>query len=100
MTVTARSAAPVGTWLVTFDVTSDRRRYALTRRLERFGTRVAYSVFAIRASDEQLGWLVQECDPLVGQTGHLLALPLCSSCDVAVFGHDREELPERGWTAW
>lgn len=85
---------------MTFDVTSDRRRYALTRRLERFGARVAYSVFAIKASDEQLGWLVSECDRLVGETGHLLALPFCSSCDVVVFGQDREELPERGWTAW
>lgn len=91
---------PIRSWLVTFDVTSDRRRYALTRRLERFGTRVAYSVFVIRASDEQLGRLVQDCDPLVGQAGHLLALPFCSSCDVVVFGRDREELPERGWTAW
>ncbi len=91
---------PPRSWLVTFDVTGDRRRYALTRRLERFGTRVAYSVFAIRASDEQLGRLVRECDPLVGRTGHLLALPFCSSCDVVVFGQDREELPERGWTVW
>lgn len=54
----------------------------------------------VPASDEQLGWLVSECDRLVGETGHLLALPFCSSCDVVVFGQDREELPERGWTAW
>lgn len=85
---------------MTFDVTGDRRRYALTRRLERFGTRVAYSMFVIKASDAQLGNLIRECEPLVARSGHLLALPFCPSCDVAVFGRDREEMPERGWTAW
>lgn len=93
-------SVPIRSWLVTFDVTGDRQRYALTRRWERFGTRVAYSVFVIRASEEQLGRLVGECDPLVGPSGHLLVLPFCPACDVVVFGRDREELPERGWTAW
>jgi hypothetical protein len=84
-------------WLVTFDVVGDRARRLLSRRLERFGPRVAYSVFTIRSSVEQLDRQLADSADLVGNDGHLLAMPYCTDCEVFVFGLDLEDLPGPGW---
>lgn len=84
-------------WLVTFDVRGDAARRALTRQLERFGPRVAYSVFTIHVDVTRLDRLLADSAELVGLDGHLLALPYCPSCDTAESGRDLEELPNTGW---
>lgn len=83
--------------MVTFDVPSDRARRQLTRRLERHGPRVLYSVFTITASPIQVDRLLAGSVDLVGGSGHLLALPYCPDCDVVGVGADLEILSEAGW---
>jgi CRISPR/Cas system-associated endoribonuclease Cas2 len=86
-------------WLVTFDVVGDGARRLLSRRLERFGPRVAYSVFTVHSSAERLDRLLSDSADLVGRDGHLLAVPYCGDCEVFVYGLDLGELPNPGWLA-
>jgi CRISPR/Cas system-associated endoribonuclease Cas2 len=85
-------------WTVTFDVATDRDRYALTQRLRRHGLRILYSVFAVSATDAELDRVLAACRDRIGATGHLLAVPRCPACEIAEYGAPIEHLPEHGWT--
>jgi len=84
-------------WLVTFDVSSDRARRTVTRALERRGPRVAHSVFVVRGAEAGMDRIVAALADAVGRDGHLLAVPLCPACDVAVTGRAWEVFPYNGW---
>ncbi|MGH3623679.1 MAG: CRISPR-associated endonuclease Cas2 [Sciscionella sp.] len=87
-------------WLVTFDVSDDRARRVVTRALQRYGYRVAYSVFIVRADGQRMDRLLTGLVDAVGASGHLLALPCCAQCEVAVTGVAIEVAPRTGWVAW
>lgn len=84
-------------WIVTFDVTGQAARRALTRVLEAAGTRTLNSVFTIVADDAELSALLERARIQVADSGHLLAVPLCPACDVAALGAERERVPAGGW---
>ncbi len=52
-------------WVIAYDVSSNRRRSQVARRLERAGLRVQKSVFVVELSQPDLRELVRELEALV-----------------------------------
>ncbi|ANQ54516.1 hypothetical protein XJ44_08955 [Thermosipho affectus] len=47
-------------YVISYDITNDKRRRKLTKYLESYGVRVQYSVFETELSREQLSILIRE----------------------------------------
>lgn len=69
-------------WVLSYDITDDRRRAAMSRILEGAGERVQYSVFECRLRPTGLNRLLQELVPLLLDEGDSLrCYPLCRRCE-------------------
>lgn len=86
-------------YVVTFDVTSDRRRTGVGRLLGRYGPRVLRSVYDVAVPDAELSALVAGLRGLLGPADDLLLLPRCASCRQAEAGAALETVPVPGWVA-
>ena len=69
------------TYLVAYDVVSDRRRNRLARRLAEVGVRVNYSVFEVVCNDGEFGVLTADLRRFVkASQDHVRIYPLCRRC--------------------
>ncbi len=69
------------TYLACFDISDDKQRRAVSRRLEHFGLRVQYSVFEISVeTPEQLKDLKAELKEKVENTDDIRFYHLCAAC--------------------
>jgi CRISPR-associated protein Cas2 len=94
----AMTAPPGRSWyLITYDVSEDRRRVRVARCLEGHGERVQYSVFRVHLSRRALAALRVELERHLGETDGLLIVPLCATCAgrVLVRGGARDWNEER-----
>jgi CRISPR-associated protein Cas2 len=67
--------------IIAYDVADDRRRYHLSKALERYGMRIQYSVFELSLKPKDLQKLVDQLAGLIDNTGdRLLVMQLCPGC--------------------
>jgi len=69
------------TYLACFDISDDKQRRKISRRLEHFGLRVQYSVFEVSIkNDIELEQLKEELQQWVDTFDDIRFYHLCSSC--------------------
>ena len=79
-------------WVISYDISDDRRRARLARFLEARGIRVQWSVFELVATPSEMAALLaalpspERFDPVADS---LRCYPLCANCrsDASVLGH-------------
>lgn len=65
------------TWVIAYDVTSNRNRTRVSKRLTTYGLRLQKSVFLVEASRRQVRELVEELSEVVDrETDSVCAWPL------------------------
>lgn len=67
--------------LIAYDITGERGRAAMARKLEKAGRRLQKSVFLVECSEGRLSRLERELQELLKDGDSLLVLPLCASCE-------------------
>ncbi|WP_131770620.1 CRISPR-associated endonuclease Cas2 [Candidatus Protofrankia californiensis] len=71
---------PDGRFLVSFDVSSDRRRRKVATALERHGPKVLRSVYDLDLSVGRLDRLAARLTGLVEPDDHIVIVPYCPRC--------------------
>lgn len=66
--------------LISYDVTENRTRAAIARRLEKEGIRVQKSVFLVYGAPDKLKLLERELQEMLAKEDSLLVAPLCRQC--------------------
>lgn len=78
--------------IISYDISSDRRRRKVAQILEGYGYRVQFSVFECDLDARRLAELQRRLRPLVSKKADesVRFYPLCAECEkrVAVLGHD------------
>ena len=69
------------TWIVAYDIRSDKRRRRVEKVLRGYGFRVQYSVFACKIGTRQLERLRRELVAEVKDDDSLRFYMLCESCE-------------------
>ena len=81
--------------VVSYDVTSDRRRNRISRTLLDYGTRVQYSVFECNLTAKQLSELEQRLLKVYDEAEDTIRIyRLCKGCLKAVRAHGRGKVTE------
>jgi CRISPR-associated protein Cas2 len=78
-------------------VADDRRRYQVSKALERFGKRIQYSVFELSIALKELHKLVDQMNSLLdNKLDRLLVIRLCPGCHagIARYGANSSYEPE------
>ena len=84
---TLRRAPAPDFWLAAYDVSSDNRRVALSRRLEGHGHRLQYSVYGLTLPNHAAARsLTRRAASLLSVGDALLLLPICDNCDLVQLG--------------
>ena len=68
--------------VVTYDVSDDRRRNRLAKKLEDYGLRVQYSVFECLLDDERAGEMVEKLKEFLSEDDEdsLRVYAICEAC--------------------
>lgn len=66
--------------LIAYDITGERGRAAMARKLEKAGRRLQKSVFLVEGSEGRLSRLERELQELLEEGDSLLVLPVCAAC--------------------
>ncbi len=67
--------------LISYDITSDRRRTKVARLLEGYGDRVQYSVFEVTVSGQQLENIIESVTDLINlEKDSVRFYNLCAAC--------------------
>ena len=83
----------MATYLACFDISDDRIRRTVSKRLEHFGQRVQYSVFEISVkSPQQLERLKQEMQLELEEDDDLRFYFLCKACRKKSCTHNNERI--------
>ena len=68
-------------YLVSYDISDDRRRYKLAKLLEDYGMRVQYSVFELEVSPEMFAGVRREIGEVVDlEEDNIRTYPICAAC--------------------
>jgi len=68
-------------FVISYDITDDRRRNKVAKCLENYGTRVQYSVFEIICEKEKLWKILKELEKIINKTEDSIRVYyLCDSC--------------------
>lgn len=91
--------------IVTYDFANDKVRTKFSKFLEKFGSRVQYSVFHIRNSQRVLACVLSEINQKyskkISNTDHVLVFQVCEQCAKKIhrFGsatHEEEDVVSLG----
>ena len=81
-----RGPAP-NRWLAAYDISGDQRRVTVSRRLERYGHRIQYSVYGLTLPNAPAAHsLAQQMGRLLRSADAFLLLPLCDNCELVQVG--------------
>lgn len=92
----ARRPSAISAWLAAYDISSDRQRTVVSRRLERHGYRIQYSVFELELDRREAMSLASLVAPELGPEDSFLLLPTCRRCRRQQHG---PPYPGTSWTA-
>ena len=76
-------------YLVSYDITDDRRRTKLSKKLKDFGTRVQYSVFECILNATEFERMHQEMETIIDQEEDSIRIyQICAACEkiIAIIG--------------
>ncbi len=90
---------PGGGLLVSFDVSSDRRRRTVARTLEQYGPKILRSVYDLELPAGRLDSLAARLTELVEPDDHLVVVPHCPHCRLRWHGVPLDAVPDHGWVA-
>ena len=75
------SSVPIKTWIVAFDVASNKRRARIVKVLKGSCERVQFSVFRGRLNRTEVGWLRQQVLRIANRRKDSIRwYPLCEQC--------------------
>lgn len=77
-------------WVVSYDVSDDAKRRAVSRILEAHGPRVLYSVFTLQGPPRHAEAVYARARRAATPTDRFLLLPRCERCRHATFGSGLE----------
>ncbi|WP_250281364.1 CRISPR-associated endonuclease Cas2 [Frankia sp. CiP1_Cm_nod2] len=92
-------AEPVGRFLVSFDVSSDRHRRKVATALERHGPKVLRSVYDLDLTASGLDGLATRLAGLVEPDDHIVIVPCCPRCRQWWHGFPLDAVPDHGWVS-
>jgi CRISPR-associated protein Cas2 len=67
-------------YLVSYDISDDRKRSRVAKTLRDFGSRVQYSVFECIMNDKELEKLTTKLDSLISKEESVRIYTLCAKC--------------------
>jgi CRISPR-associated protein Cas2 len=68
-------------YIISYDIADNKRRTAVSKTLEGFGTRVQYSVFECVLSEDQFAVLLKRLTSTINpQTDSIRSYRLCNAC--------------------
>lgn len=79
-------------YLISYDVSSSGTRDKLSRKLEKYGRRIQFSVFMVESGAPACHKLVQDLLKIIDAGDSLLCLPVCANC-LAAARITGDELP-------
>ncbi|MBU1054413.1 MAG: CRISPR-associated endonuclease Cas2 [Proteobacteria bacterium] len=72
-------------YLVSYDITDDRRRTRLAKALKDYGGRVQYSVFECLLNQELLDKMINRIDAIIDETEDSVRIyGLCANCEKVI----------------
>ena len=72
---------PIRTWVITYDISDNKRRYRVARALSAYGERVQYSAFECRLDDREVSQLRQQVNGMIdAEADSVRWYPLCRPC--------------------
>lgn len=72
-------------YLISYDVSSRLTRDKLSRKLEKYGQRVQFSLFIVESGAPACHKLVQDLLKIIEAGDSLLCLPVCANCLAAAW---------------
>ncbi|MDD7389509.1 MAG: CRISPR-associated endonuclease Cas2 [Lachnospiraceae bacterium] len=85
-------------YVVSYDITEDKRRNKIAKLLEGYGRRVQYSVFECRINEKKMKVLYAALADLTRdmQEGSVYIYPICASCEKKrmIIGEENRETAE------
>ena len=86
-------------YLISYDISSDRRRAKVSRELENYGRRVQYSVFECRIGKQKMLELYAKLIRLMQdeEEGSIRIYQICTSCEEKIYTIGTEtKKPDKG----
>jgi|GEM_PF-1175175 len=71
-------------YLVAYDISSDKRRAKFSGLLERYGTRVNKSVFICIIDTRHKAIFLNEVAVMLHRTDEIICIPICQSCEKGI----------------
>jgi CRISPR-associated protein Cas2 len=78
-------------YIVSYDITDDKKRLRISKTLRDFGTRVQYSVFECIINDKDLEKMTAKISRIISEEDSVRVYTLCAKCKgvVKIFGRGK-----------